>query len=139
MNYPAREFGIKRGDSFEVIKEKSKGQCTAIHLPVTPVAEAVPMTANNATSHTKLQPGETVSPNNRLPNEGGQAASLSPPRDEKCNADGVVDSSETAYNEEFNQPQDVRDEMYRMEKNKMRSPTEGKACLDRYAHATAIF
>ena len=33
VNYPARKFGIKRGDSFEVIQEKSKGKCVAIHLP----------------------------------------------------------------------------------------------------------
>ena len=39
VNYPARKFGIKRGDSFEVIQEKSKGKCVAIHLPVTPVDE----------------------------------------------------------------------------------------------------
>jgi len=138
VNYPAREFGIKRGDSFEVIQEKSKGKCVAIHLPVT---EIEPMTATNHAMQSDA--GETASPNGRQrtlgdnvgKNEGGPTASLSPQRDEKStNADdGVVDSSETAYNEEFNQPQDVRDEMYRMEKNKMRSPTEGKACLDRYA------
>jgi len=34
VNYPAREFGIKRGDSFQIIQEKSKGQCIALHLPV---------------------------------------------------------------------------------------------------------
>lgn len=41
VNYPARDrFDIKRGDSFEVIRDKSKGECVAIHLPVTPVLEA---------------------------------------------------------------------------------------------------
>ena len=34
VNYPARDFGIKRGDSFELIKEKSKDKCIALHLPV---------------------------------------------------------------------------------------------------------
>ena len=34
MNYPARDFGITRGDSFEVIKDKSKNKCVALHLPV---------------------------------------------------------------------------------------------------------
>ena len=34
VNYPAREFGIKRGDSFEIIQEKSLGKCIALHLPV---------------------------------------------------------------------------------------------------------
>ena len=37
MSYPAREFGIQRGDSFEKIQQKSKGKCIAFHLPVIPL------------------------------------------------------------------------------------------------------
>jgi len=62
-------------------------------------------------------------------NGGEQSSSL--------NDDVEVDSSQTAYDEEFNQPKDVREEMYRMEKNKMRSPSLGKACLDRYRLASS--
>ena len=51
--------------------------------------------------------------------------------------DTSLESSESAYDEEFNQPKAVRDEMYRQEKNKMRSPSEGKACLDRYRLASS--
>jgi len=34
VNYTAREFGIKRGATFEEIRQMSGGQCVALHLPV---------------------------------------------------------------------------------------------------------
>lgn len=40
VNYAARErFGLKRGANFEEIREKSNGQCVALHLPVVSTAE----------------------------------------------------------------------------------------------------
>jgi len=40
VNYVARErFGLKRGAKFEEIREKSNGQCVALHLPVVSTAE----------------------------------------------------------------------------------------------------
>ena len=50
-----------------------------------------------------------------------------------------VESSESAYDEEFNKPKDVREEMFLNERNIMRSPTEGKACLDRYAQSIHVY
>jgi len=153
VNYPARKFGIKRGDSFEVIQEKSKGQCIAIHLPVTPVDEQY---TTSPTKSPKQQNGgvpfnedwckaiampgyEAVmskSPKYEVENlEDGDnkkdSSTISPKRDTS------LESSETAYDDEFNQPKEVRDDMYRQEKNKMRSPSEGKACLDRYRLASS--
>ena len=34
VTYPARKFGIKRGDSWDAVHQKSKGDCWAIHLQV---------------------------------------------------------------------------------------------------------
>ena len=34
VTYPAREFGIKRGDSWDDVSQKSNGQCHAIHLHI---------------------------------------------------------------------------------------------------------
>lgn len=34
VTYPARGFGIKRGDSWEAVREKSHGKCLALHLPL---------------------------------------------------------------------------------------------------------
>lgn len=122
VNYPAREFGIKRGDSFEVIQEKSKGKCIAIHLPVTCVdEETVPMT-NTSPKQSK----------------GDEESAISPHRSNDDNTH-EVESSESAYDEEFNKPKDVREEMFLNERNIMRSPTEGKACLDRYAQSIHVY
>jgi len=107
VNYPAREFGIKRGDSFEDIREKSQGRCVCIHLPVTLVDQ---------TNHSSV--AEPVSPQKDV--GAFDPASL-------------VDS----YNAEFNQPKEVRERMYKSEKNKMRHQSEGKANLNRYRLASA--
>ena len=34
VTYPARVYGIKRGDSWDAILQKSNGQCLAMHLPI---------------------------------------------------------------------------------------------------------
>ena len=40
VNYPAREqFNLKRGASFESIREQSNGKCVALHLPVVCTAD----------------------------------------------------------------------------------------------------
>jgi len=148
VNYPARKFGIKRGDSFEVIQEKSKGKCVAVHLPVTPVDEQY-----TTTSPTKSQKQSGVPFNEdwckAIAMPGYEAVMSKSPKyevenledDNKKDAspkrDTSLESSELAYDDEFNQPKEVRDAMYRQEKNKMRSPSEGKACLDRYRLASS--
>ncbi|KAL7546504.1 hypothetical protein ACHAWF_010642, partial [Thalassiosira exigua] len=125
VNYPARKFGIKRGDSFEVIQQKSKGECAAIHLPVTPVTPVDDVPASSGASPRCGDGGG---------NGGGEDEGASPSTDDD---DGEADASPSAYDEEFHQPQHVRDEMYRREKNRMRSQSEGKACLDRYRLASS--
>lgn len=107
VNYPAREFGIKRGDSFEDIREKSQGRCVCIHLPVTLVDQ---------TNHSSV--AEPVSPQKDV---------------------GAFDPANLldSYNAEFNQPKEVRERMYKSEKNKMRHQSEGKANLNRYRLASA--
>lgn len=34
VSYPARKFGIKRGDGWEAVQTKSKGHCLAVHVPI---------------------------------------------------------------------------------------------------------
>ena len=186
VNYPAREFGIKRGDSYPIIQEKSGGKCVVIHLPVTPLDSSIflsskPSSLKSPPSKSMLSDEKDKNKTNDSINarEGGNDDNDSTTQsnliaqstsdeikssdeqkllDEAHNesndckdADGdndkdydMEDSDETnhfdsdfkscqaAYDAEFNQPQHARDEMYKREKNKMRSPTEGKACLDRY-------
>ncbi|KAL3816628.1 hypothetical protein ACHAXA_004810 [Cyclostephanos tholiformis] len=139
VNYPARSYGIKRGDSYETIREKSGGTCVSIHLPVTPLLE----------DDGKTHPSSSSS--SRMNRDGGRTSSTStssppPSMEDEPSKDGggddgvgmaVVDPSESAYDAEYNRPRDERERMYEMEKNRMRSPSEGKACLDRYRLASS--
>ena len=108
MNYPARKFGIERGDSFEKICEKSKRECVCMHLPVTTLSLGK---HTNDTNSAKEEQKETNQQDNSAP--------------------FVEEDIKTSYDSEFNQPTSTRDEMYAREKNRMRSKNEGKACLDR--------
>ena len=49
--------------------------------------------------------------------------------DQSSSSSSVVDDADDGA-----EVADVRAEMYRLEKNRMRSPSEGKACLDRYVY-----
>jgi hypothetical protein len=111
VSYPARKFGIVRGDSFEKIREKSNGKCVCIHLPVT--------TLNDTTSPMRGQD----------PNSGTAHAQHDTENDAAMGH--LEEDVKASYDAEFNQPVHVREEMYKREKNKMRSRNEGKACLDR--------
>jgi len=192
VNYPARKFGIKRGDSFENIREKSNGECIAIHLPVTTIASLSPQksyckTYDNSGADCedddKERTGRNVRNEDKCVNDDIRKADfdgckksdpdgtgvLVPPK-KQCYFDGscqggkaIVNdddentdkenfeyvenenqeddddfqSSKAAYEKEFNQPDNIREEMFMKERNKMRSPKEGKACLDRYRLASA--
>ncbi len=112
VSYPARKFGIVRGDSFEKIREKSNGACVCIHLPVTSL--------NDSTSPTR---GQELNANMQSQNDAENGAAMG----------HLEEDIKASYDAEFNQPAHVRDDMYKREKNKMRSRNEGKACLDRLA------
>lgn len=111
VSYPARKFGIVRGDSYEKIREKSKGECVCIHLPVT--------TLNDNAS--PVRGDETLTLANDSQNGNNEHDKELPPEEDV----------KASYDAEFNQPAHIREEMYQQEKNRMRSRNEGKACLDR--------
>ena len=101
VNYAARDFGIKRGDSFERIKEKSKNKCVTFHLPV-------------------------VSTND-----------IGMDKDELECDDEKENSIKTSYEQEFCFSQEKREELFQVEKDRMRNASEGKASLERYRIASA--
>jgi len=50
VTYPAREaFQIKRGDSWDAIRNKSKGKCLALHLPILTRADAAAASTSTET------------------------------------------------------------------------------------------
>jgi len=142
VNYPARDqFDIKRMDSLQVVREKSlrkvtaadsrsgdKGGgeksndgageegCVCIHLPVMKV---------NDTTHQNIN------------NNNNNDATLDTDNNNNEQEDDDLNNTISAYNTEFNQPQHIQHKMYLSERNVMRSPSEGKANLDRYRLASA--
>eukprot|EP00984_Skeletonema_dohrnii_P016206 scaffold7152_cov148-Skeletonema_dohrnii-CCMP3373.AAC.7 len=102
--------------------EKSNGGagegCVCIHLPVMKV---------NDTTHQNI--------NNNNNNNNNNDATLDTDNNEQQDDD--LGNTISAYNTEFNQPQHIQHKMYLAERNVMRSPSEGKANLDRYRLASA--
>ena len=131
VNYVARDkFQIKRGDTFEIIGNKSRGECVTIHLPVTPVLDEA-AEVKEKTDSTMVNNDEGCDDEEEEgAGEGGEGRDV-------CEQSSAI---KIAYDKEFNQPQHIREQMYELEKNKMRYPSEGKANLDRYRLAsTRIF
>ena len=51
VNYPARAFGIKRGDGFEEIQKKGKGKVIALHVPVIPILDPPTITSKTTSNN----------------------------------------------------------------------------------------
>ena len=139
VNYPARDkFDIRRMDSLQIVREKSSSSssstrrasssnseeeeegCVCIHLPV--------MKVNNDNHHHKTT------------DKSSECATTTEEEDAANNNEGedtYLGDTTSAYNTEFNQPQHIQNNMYLAERNVMRSPSEGKANLDRYRLASA--
>ncbi len=135
VNYVARDkFQIKRGDTFEIIGNKSRGECVTIHLPVTPVFdEAVEVKEKTE----RVLDNSTMVNNDEGSNDDDDDGGGGGEGSDECEQSSAI---KIAYDKEFNQPQHIREQMYELEKNKMRYPSEGKANLDRYRLAsTRIF
>jgi nucleotidyltransferase/DNA polymerase involved in DNA repair len=105
VNYPARKFEIKRGDSFEAIQEKSKGKCISIHLPLLSI------------KHSHINSKEQESPAAESKQNGGEKTGFS--------------SVDEAYSKEFELSEQDRKDCFVRERNKMRHSHEGKASLER--------
>jgi len=108
VNYPAREYGIKRGDGFEEIQKKGKGKVIALHLPVLPIEE----------TDTDANLDQRVEDDAHLQQ-----------KEEPTSLDEL-------YDQEFRLPPKEQALIYEKEKNVMRRPEEGKASLDRYRLAS---
>ena len=54
VSYPARAFGIKRGDGFEDVHKKSQGKCIAVHVPILEAPDITNVTATTTTTTTTI-------------------------------------------------------------------------------------
>ena len=110
VNYPAREYGIKRGDGFAEIQSKGKGKVFALHLPVIPMKQTLEKICNN----TKETEDQDVNENN----------------------DDSVLTMEEMYREQFELSPEQQKDIFQREKNVVRNPKEGKANIERYRIAS---
>mmetsp|Transcript_34540 Transcript_34540/g.74903 ORF Transcript_34540/g.74903 Transcript_34540/m.74903 type:complete len:692 (-) Transcript_34540:51-2126(-) len=128
VNYPARAFGIKRGDGIDEIGKKSKGQCVALHLPVISVDDIAKSSTNDEQS-AQAEVGAAA----EAETEAAQGSTDITSNDGGDSSADLVQS----YNAVYNLPQHVRSELFQNERNVMRYPHEGKASLERYRLASA--
>ena len=159
VTYPAREFGIQRGDSWDAVAEKSHGTCWAIHLRILEKAPAATATTEGETSthidpETKAAPTTTVknpylkvqskpstdendhqpAPTNtsQVPLDVNDHETTSTLEDEPI----VANNIEEAYNQIYKLTREEQLECQKRERGVRRYHHEGKACLERYRLAS---
>ena len=123
VNYPARSFGIQRGDSFDNVATKSGGNCIAIHLPIVPGNSIGSSSISSGNSNSGEKTRHSKEKNE---DENGIGDGSSPDQDDKED-----ESLEEAYKKEFHLPKQLQEEALAREKNKRRRQSEGKASLER--------
>ena len=114
VNYPAREFGIKRGDDFNSVMEKGGGRCVALHLPVVGM---------NDICARKQEECGIRNANDDCGVDGN---------DDEVEGGGNSTSVDTLYDREYCLSKDVQLALFAKERNRMRRSAEGKASLERY-------
>lgn len=107
VTYPARAYGIKRGDSWETVAQKSNGACHAIHLHILEAGQQP--TSNNDSNH-----------NNNNDDD---------------HADNHTDNIQVAFEKIYKLSPEQQLEA-RKDLGKQRFHYEGKACLERYRLAS---
>lgn len=127
VTYPARNFGIKRGDSWEDVAEKSSNACWAIHLHVLErtqePSKRVPIVNN---------PYKKAAPNISMIAKEETAAGNN--RDE--DHEPIIANLEEAYNQIYKLTETQQLECQQRERGVRRFHNEGKACLERYRLAS---
>jgi len=133
---------VKRGATFEEIRQMSDGQCVALHLPIISAGEhrlgdndIDPTNGHSISTHTSDTGAVDGDGENSEPTDSSQLLSASPPSEANENSDDL--SIPVAYDREFNLPQETRDKIYAKEMNRTRRQLEGQASLERHRPASA--
>ncbi|KAL7499160.1 hypothetical protein ACHAWT_008865 [Skeletonema menzelii] len=136
VNYPARDkFDIRRMDSLQVVREKSLRRLTDGD------------DENNDNNNNSSDDGGNKKTDGNV-EEGCVCIHLpvmkvndnlnqQPDNNNEQDFNDNLNNTISAYNTEFKQPPHIQHKMYLTERNVMRSPSEGKANLDRYRLASA--
>jgi nucleotidyltransferase/DNA polymerase involved in DNA repair len=121
VTYPARKFGIQRGDSWDAVALKSP-DCWTIHLQVLEI-QPKPKSQNTNTATTTTNPSE----------EDEKVAEEEPGDDDTMD---VVQNVEQAYNQIYKLSPEEQTKCIQAERGVRRFHHEGKACLERYRMAS---
>jgi DNA polymerase eta len=127
VTYPARErVHIKRGDSWDEVREKSNGQCYAVSVPILTTGNA--NTKEDVTTEGSDMPSEdplSTSTKDSTRNDT-TTKTVEPPH-----------SLEHDYDRIFLTTPEQQKEARRSDLGRRRFSTEGKACIERYRVASA--
>jgi DNA polymerase eta len=114
VSYPARKYGIKRGDSWDDVSKKSNNTCWAIHLPIIPIGTEGSGNDDNDEHHV------------------AESHSCDHYDDNSNNIHDIEDEFERV----FRLSEEEQQRCQQAENGVRRFHHEGKACLERYRLAS---
>jgi nucleotidyltransferase/DNA polymerase involved in DNA repair len=117
VTYPARKCGIKRGDTWYDVAQKSNDVCWAIHLPI--LTRTTPSTSNTNNTST-------------MNDEETTQAQEEDDNDDKNSIASLQEAFDMIY--KMNPEEQIR--CQQTERGVRRQNHEGKACLERYRIAS---
>lgn len=134
VTYPARKFGIKRGDSWDDVNKKSNGNCWSIHLKILERHQQEKQHQDQDQGQEQNQESHELTSSTKLIKEE---------KNQSTGNDQIGEDDE----EEIPNLEQVYDEIYKLsreeqlacqekEKGVRRFYYEGKACLERYRIAS---
>jgi DNA polymerase eta len=121
VTYPAREFGIERGDSWDDVDKKSKGECWAIHLQV--------LEKQSAQQQQQQPQAACSTPETREDKEDATIENVD------SNVDNCM-SVEESYDQVYKRSREEQLHCQQKERGVRRLQHEGKACLEAYRLAS---
>ena len=140
VTYPARACGIQRGDSWQTVAQKSKGECFAVHVPITTRSETVPdaATGSAATTTTTATATATAAAVAVAAADGsivevGGAARVDDSSSTTCGDDY---HSRDEYDRTFVLTPTEQAEARQRDLHVRRFAEDGKACIERYRIAS---
>ena len=126
VSYPARKYGIKRGDSWDDVSQKSNNTCWAIHLPIIPMIKAAGAAAAD----------------NDDDNDDDNNIEETPQDDENDNNNNNSSNNNYDIDEEFERvfrlSPEEQQKCQQTENGVRRFHQEGKASLERYRLASQV-
>jgi DNA polymerase eta len=121
VTYPAREYGIKRGDTWDAVAEKSNHRCIAIHLPLFRWED--PRAADAAAAAPNVEAGKDEQDTDHA--------------DHPDDDDNILDDEER-FEKEFHLSMEEQQRCLETENGVQRHNKEGKASLERYRLASRV-